>query len=565
MALSQQDLQLKTGETAQQYDLRIAGLRGDTKTELANTQAARTPLYKAQAPTNASQVTNTSGFQMPNLKPTVGDPASAIAANSSVSALLKQQQELFAAQNERDTKQMETNNSWLKDFLSGPTRQETRQDLEKDMGVKKLQDQITGLITESEALTTDYNDTVAKRDEHVAVLEQNSLGALERGVDSRVADAERFYATKLNQKSSNINAKAAVIQMLNGNLNSARDYINQAVQDFTADKKDRLDAFLTFQQLNSDLLSNIDTRYNTAFQSAITAAQEDYNNTLTEKTTIGELMLTYNAAGAGITLNDSLSDAYRKAGSVTLPGEDGGFTLSDGQTRYDKFGNVIATAAGGDGINSVSPEYGSIIRNVSSLFGAQEYDEKQAALVQALNSGDTTGAYAMISNAVGRNLDGADATRFRAANADLYALSELRGALQEYVDAGGDMGYFKGTWSDITRKVGQLATDPQFARLATRLDASFQRYRVNMTGAAFGPNESRDYQKVNPSSKANLDLNLSVIDGLGDYLQMYVESTVESQVPGAMSLRSGGFMDGGGVDESSLSDDEAWAIYQQAQ
>jgi hypothetical protein len=54
-----------------------------------------------------------------------------------------------------------------------------------------------------------------------------------------------------------------------------------------------------------------------------------------------------------------------------------------------------------------------------------------------------------------------------------------------------------------------------------------------MTGAAFGPKESREYASVNPTGGKSLDLNLSVINGALNQLQNRVEGTVRAKVPQA--------------------------------
>ena len=78
--------------------------------------------------------------------------------------------------------------------------------------------------------------------------------------------------------------------------------------------------------------------------------------------------------------------------------------------------------------------------------------------------------------------------------------------------------------------------NPQLTALATQLSREFQTYRTNATGAAFSPEESREYAKVNPRTTASLDLNLAVIDGALNQLQNRIVSTTKTRVSGAEDL-----------------------------
>ena len=112
----------------------------------------------------------------------------------------------------------------------------------------------------------------------------------------------------------------------------------------------------------------------------------------------------------------------------------------------------------------------------------------------------------------------------------------MRTAIQNYVDAGGDVGFLKGKVDSIAKKFGQLKTDPKFSALATQLEREFQTYRNTMTGAAFSPGESAEYAKVNPRAGAQLDLNLATIDGALAQLENRITSTIETRVPGAKNI-----------------------------
>ena len=58
-----------------------------------------------------------------------------------------------------------------------------------------------------------------------------------------------------------------------------------------------------------------------------------------------------------------------------------------------------------------------------------------------------------------------------------------------------------------------------------------------MTGAAFTPEESREYAAVNPSTNKRIDLNLAIIDGALNQLENRVNGTIETMVGGSGQIR----------------------------
>jgi hypothetical protein len=144
-------------------------------------------------------------------------------------------------------------------------------------------------VAEIETLTQQYNTIVAAKDQQIA-QSYDALGST-NFINNRIAQINRNAAPELNRLSANINAKAATMEALQGNFDRAQNYISQAVQDATADKKEKLEAFSMFYQMNQDTLKRLDTKYQSAFNSAFELAKLDYANTLQTKETIAKLQL----------------------------------------------------------------------------------------------------------------------------------------------------------------------------------------------------------------------------------------------------------------------------------
>lgn len=212
----------------------------------------------------------------------------------------------------------------------------------------------------------------------------------------------------------------------------------------------------------------------------------------------------------------------------------------------------IRTGGGGGAVT----QFSDVINSASNLVGSERGKTSKAAMTEAINSGDYVSAYAQIANNVEESITGEAKTRFSSARTDYTVLLGLKSAIQEYADSGGNMGLLTGKEEEIKRKLG--IDSGKATVIATQLWREFQTYRLNMTGAAFSPAESKDYASVNPTLGKSLSLNLSVIDGALAQLENRVTSTINTRIPNAKNLYTK-------VQQvnpaDGLSDDDAYAEY----
>lgn len=186
-------------------------------------------------------------------------------------------------------------------------------------------------------------------------------------------------------------------------------------------------------------------------------------------------------------------------------------------------GSSYAAAAGYNG------DFGATINNVANLEKTVAGKKAvQANLQSYIAAGDYKSAYNQIANSVEDQLVGESKQRFANARTDAEVMQGLKNQIQQYADAGGDTNLLKGTAESIYNKLGTVK-DPKFKSIAVALQREFQTYRNTMTGAAFSPQESAEYQSVNPTANNTLDLNLSVIDGALSQLNNRVNSTIKSR------------------------------------
>jgi hypothetical protein len=274
------------------------------------------------------------------------------------------------------------------------------------------------------------------------------------------------------------------MKLQEGDFDTAQQYINQAIADKTADQKYNLDLFQTFYQMNQDSIDRLDKNQQQAIQNAA----------------------------------DEADRAMRQA-------------QFDETMKWNREKERV----GVDGI-TVPDEWSGTVGTTLSMVPATKAKEIKATLTTALTNRDWTTAYATMANAVEQGLTGADRTQFASARTDIGVMSGMRDAIQKYAASGGDMGLLTGTVANIEAKLGQSTGNKEKDALRVQLLREFQQYRVNITGAAFSPAESREYAAVNPRLNASLDLNLNTIDGALAQLENRVTSAINARVPGASTV-----------------------------
>lgn len=206
------------------------------------------------------------------------------------------------------------------------------------------------------------------------------------------------------------------------------------------------------------------------------------------------------------------------------------------QSRFNQSDAAFEDSLDTSGSGSYDGEFADSIRNAAALSGSVTGAETAAAdLEYFMQNGNYNAAYERMQNLVADDLGGEAKKKFQNRARDIIAMERLKGELQTYADNGGEMGLLTGTEEQIKRKLG--IDSGKASVMASNLWGAFQEYRSDMSGAAFGAAESRDYASVNPTLGKSLDLNMSVIDGAINKLSRSVESTMSSKISGSSELR----------------------------
>lgn len=343
----------------------------------------------------------------------------------------------------------------------------------------------------------------------------------------------------------------ASIEAAKGNLDAANEYFNILFKAKTDDANNKLQYGLKLidvtsqfatdkQKLQLELVKDKLKAQNDKEQSNI-----NFANDLLK--TASQYGLTSDASSRVAKIDMSSPDAISQVSSILSPFLSKSnreiVKVGDNAYMFDKVTGKIIGNAIGAGTNTtttlnIQKDFLPIIKQAAAL-GESVNAQKTIKddMTYYLKNNDYESAYKQIENTVENQLKGTTKTRFADARIDVNVMSGLRNKIQDYQDAGGDMGLLKGTAEQIERRLG-VVKNPAYATLAVALQREFQAYRNNMTGAAFSPKESREYDSVNPSSKKTLDLNLSVIDGAISQLDNRITSTVDAKITGASDLRN---------------------------
>jgi len=275
-------------------------------------------LPQSTAPTNVANVTPVPTTNLPETSPSTPSSSGVdglISFYKSQFETAQKQQEDYQKQIEAQQKaQAEQTKPFLDKLLGSKSPAETRTEAQSATGIdpKQYFADEKAQIAEMETLSKAYNNTVAQRDQQIAELFGSGRGQTIDFLNNQQAQIIRNAAPELNRQSANINAKAATLQASQGMFAEARQFINQAVQDATADLKFTYDQFTLFYNINQDTIDRLDKKYQNAFSTATTAAESAWKLAVDQKTQVGDLML--KNPQAGILITDTIEQAYAKVG-----------------------------------------------------------------------------------------------------------------------------------------------------------------------------------------------------------------------------------------------------------
>lgn len=148
---------------------------------------------------------------------------------------------------------------------------------------------------------------------------------------------------------------------------------------------------------------------------------------------------------------------------------------------------------------------------------AQQQKSAEATFKQYLASGDTDGAKEYILRVATQGMPTDQQNQAVGRYQALNSLSDIQTLLDQAKAKGADTGILNGNIQNVSQKLGN-AGNPDLAYIGNRIASVLQTYRRSMTGVAFSPAESAQYDAIFPSTTKTGELNTANIDALKDSL-----------------------------------------------
>ena len=146
-------------------------------------------------------------------------------------------------------------------------------------------------------------------------------------------------------------------------------------------------------------------------------------------------------------------------------------------------------------------------------FSKEEREFLMDGLDRLLENNNVLAAKELLKKSSIDSLGTEEAKTFRGKERTVEFINEIWNDLKLYEEEGGNTNIFTGTIEQIANKVGNT-TDPDLVKIGTKISMALQQYRRSMTGVAFSPGESAEYEKIFPNIKKVKNFNRANIEAL---------------------------------------------------
>ena len=184
---------------------------------------------------------------------------------------------------------------------------------------------------------------------------------------------------------------------------------------------------------------------------------------------------------------------------------------------------------------SESAEFTGAWRNAAeniSLVGGftgEKRDNLFNTIDRNLAEGNVELAKESIVSGILSTLGAVEVKKFNGIRRGMKLLDEISNDLKEYELGGGDTNIFTGTTEKMLEKAGGLI-NPDLARIGNKIAIAIQRYRQDLTGAAFTESEAKEYRAIFPSLNNISLLNSAKMEALRGVWQGDVEAVISNVV-----------------------------------
>lgn len=205
-----------------------------------------------------------------------------------------------------------------------------------------------------------------------------------------------------------------------------------------------------------------------------------------------------------------------------------------------KWADANKTKAEADAAGGVvsGGDFSDTVKTAANLVDGEGRAKTFAKDVQSMiNRGQYAPAYNNIKNVALKGYTASGRADLEEKDKAIPYIQKLQKDIEDYKNAGGDMGLLSGKSDEIKRKLFGITGNPELSAIARNLNESFFAYRSNVSGAAFSGTETRDYKSVNPSTTNTFELNDVIMKSMLDSFKTQVNAAVDTKVDGAKYIR----------------------------
>lgn len=376
-----------------------------------------------------------------------------------------------------------------------------------------LQGQIKSGLAEYNALKTEFEKLSADIEAGAG-----RKGLTTGAVAGQQGAVDRAKLARLNSKASEIGLLQAQDETLAGQIETAQNTVNRAIdlkyqdkeaeyqikklqydrikESLTAEEKKRGDALQTALKKEETALADAKQREKDIQAIALKVAENGGDSaSVTKATSVAEAISL--AKNSLMKKNVETKEINGALYAVT--------TTPDGKVSV----KLVAGGGTGNGVSGVSnPQYAGVI---NTILGSGKFTKDQTTSVKnAINNGEDplTVIKNQAKNILGQT-EGTKITNFEVAKS---AMTDLQNNLAQFYANGGETSLLSGNFEKVINKLGEVS-DPKLVDLATQIQAQLQIYRNAVSGTAYSVQEGKDIASVFPGINKSQGLNEAIISG----------------------------------------------------
>lgn len=425
----------------------------------------------------------------------------------------------------------------LMDKLLGKTAAQNTAD--QNFGVIDYTAQLKALDPQLTDLQNQYKDLNNQAANIPNIIQEQAAGrgVTAAGIAPQTASELRKNAIQAGTVASKflaLNSQAAILQ---GNLSNAKDLADRAVNAQFEPLEKQLDYETKLYALNKDSLDRADKQKSDLLGIQLQERSRQLDDAKADKSTIvamanatvknfpNDPQAQY-AAQQALQAND-LQTAFRLVGQYQQDPQAAAKAIAElAQTRAQTtlaYANVAKINADIKATQipitptEANAPYINAFNNATAGMGAQAAAAANKVFANYVAQGDLAGAKSYIVRTALANAGVDQQNQAIGRSQALSALQDIQSLLDQAAAKGANTNILTGNATNVAEKLG-TTNSPDLSYIGSRISAILQTYRRAMTGVAFSPAESAQYEKLFPGTTKTGELNTAKLQALTDSL-----------------------------------------------